>query len=147
MLFVLNVTNCFNTFTGFSQTQITPPKEECQAVVWSHDVILQTNRGHWTDHFKGHVRCMYCFICSAPVFCCSTVKCNVNQIQIIQSASRFGSSATVMNDTFSEVLMNFLKCVHYNLTGFWCFQFPIVITSPGKEPSTRKGKKLDKLAV
>ena len=28
------------------------------------------------------------------------------------------------------------------------FQFPIVITSPGKEPpSTRKGKKLEKLAV
>ena len=53
-----------------------------------------------------------------------------------------------MNDTFSEALMNFLKYVSYNLTGFfWHFQFPIVITSPGKEPSTRKGKKLDKLAV
>ena len=43
------------------------------------------------------------------------------------------------------MFLNFPKHLHYY---FVVFQFPIVIVSPGKEPpSTRKGKKLEKLGV
>ena len=70
---------------------------------------------------RGHVRCTYHFIHSAPIFCHSTVKYNVNQIWIIWSTLRFGSSTTIMNDTFSEVPINFPKCIYYNLTRFLMF--------------------------